>query len=101
LLCKKKRGFRYGAPIQFLIRRRCLLPFVVLALEGHAGDAYGVLTGVRPGVGSTVLLRSAPGFLHVLPHDLDGIARAVVGCDGIAAMAEDGSGDRFWAARVP
>lgn len=43
----------------------------------------------------------SPGFLHVLPHDLDGIARAVVGCDGIAAMAEDGHGDYFWTARVP
>ena len=44
-----------GSPIQFLIRRRCLLPFVVLALEGHAGDAYGVLTGVRPGVRGLVV----------------------------------------------
>ena len=61
----------------------------------------GALTRVRPGAVGRMLLRSAPGFLHVLLHDLDGIARAVVGCDGIAAMAEDGSGDCFWTARVP
>ena len=65
------------------------------------GMVGGALTGVRPGVVGRVLLRSAPGFLHVLPHDLDGIARAVVGRDGIAAMAEDGGGDCFWTARVP
>ena len=43
----------------------------------------------------------SPHPLHVLPHDLQGVARAVVGGHRVGAVPQDRQGDGLRAARVP
>ena len=54
------------------------------------------------GIGATAVLKYLiPHPIHVLPHDLQGVARAVVGSHGVRAVSEDRHGDDLRAACVP
>ena len=43
---------------------------------------------------------SGPYFFQVLPHDLQGIPRAIVGSDCVGAVPKDGQGDGLRTASV-
>ena len=56
--------------------------------------------GFRMPVTAVIFDGKLPHPLHVLPHDLQGIASAVVGSDRVGAVSQDGHGDCLRTARV-
>ena len=57
--------------------------------------------GFRMPLTAVIFDRKLPHPLHVLPHDLHGVAGTVVGGDRVRAVSKDCHGDGLRAASVP